>query len=47
MVNRIFFGWWVVSAAVAGMALSIAPIAILSLGLFMKPLAAEFGWERG
>ena len=47
MVSRIFFGWWVVSAAVTGMALSIAPIAILSLGLFMKPLAAEFGWERG
>ena len=47
MVNRIFFGWWVVSAAVTGMALSIAPIAILSLGLFMKPLSAEFGWERG
>ena len=43
----IFFGWWVVSAAVTGMALSIAPIAILSLGLFMKPLSAEFGWERG
>ena len=35
------------SAAVAGMALSVAPIAILSLGLFMKPLSAEFGWERG
>ena len=29
------------------MALSVAPIAILSLGLFMKPLSAEFGWERG
>ena len=46
-VKGIFFGWWVVSAAVTGMALSIAPIAILSLGLFMKPLSAEFGWERG
>jgi MFS family permease len=43
----IFFGWWVVLTAITGMALSVAPIAILSLGLFMKPLSAEFGWDRG
>lgn len=41
-----FYGWWVVCAAVVGMIVSQGPVLVFTFGIFMKPLAAEFGWTR-
>jgi MFS family permease len=43
----IFHGWWVVLAAAVGLLLSIAPVVVFTLGVFMKPLNQEFNWSRG
>jgi MFS family permease len=45
--TKIFYGWWVVLAAAVGSQLSIAPIVIFTLGVFLKPLSQEFNWSRG
>ncbi|MFQ5659433.1 MAG: MFS transporter [Gammaproteobacteria bacterium] len=45
--RSIFYGWWNVLCAFIGLALSHATIAIFSFGTFVKPLQAEFGWQRG
>lgn len=42
----VFYGWWVVAVSMAGISTSPQPVVLGSLGLFMKPLAAEFGWSR-
>ena len=42
-----YYGWYIVAASVIGVALSQAPIAYLSLGVFMIPLQQSFGWARG
>lgn len=44
--GRIFYGWWVVLAAVVGLSLSIAPVFSFTLGVFIKPLSQEFNWSR-
>lgn len=41
-----FYGWWVVCAAIVGMIVSQGPVLVFTFGIFMKPLAAEFGWSR-
>ena len=43
-MKKIFFGWWIVVAAAAGLAFSPGPVAFYSLGVFMQPLMDEFGW---
>ncbi len=43
---KMFFGWWVLFAAVVGLAASPVPFAFMTIGVFMKPLGAEFGWNR-
>lgn len=43
----VFYGWYIIAASVIGVALSQAPIAYLSLGVFMIPLHQSFGWDRG
>lgn len=43
----IYYGWWIVAASFVGLALCQSPIAFLTLGVFMKPLGASFGWGRG
>lgn len=43
-MKRIFFGWWIVTAAAAGLAFSPGPVAFYSLGVFMEPLMQQFGW---
>jgi MFS family permease len=42
----VFFGWWVVAGSVVGTALCQSPVVFLTLGVFMLPLGAEFGWDR-
>jgi len=42
----IFFGWWVVAATMLCMSTGPGPFAFASLGLFILPLSAEFGWDR-
>ncbi len=42
-----FYGWWNVAAAFTGMGLSYAMFTVFAFGTFVKPLEAEFGWQRG
>lgn len=44
--RRIFAGWWVVLASMIGVSMGPGPFAFASLGLFILPLSAEFGWSR-
>lgn len=44
--KRIFYGWWIVGAAVIGLAVSPAPIAFYSIGVLMQPLSEAYGWSR-
>jgi MFS family permease len=43
---RIFYGWWVVVAAMVCISTGPGPFAFAALGLFILPLSAEFGWDR-
>jgi MFS family permease len=43
---RIFFGWWVVAAAMVCISTGPGPFAFAALGLFILPLSGEFGWDR-
>jgi MFS family permease len=44
--SRIFYGWWMV--LVCCIAMAAGPILITgTFGIFVKPLAEEFGWSRG
>ncbi len=46
MAARFFYGWWVVLASAVGLALHYGPVISLTFGIFLKPVAAEFGWSR-
>jgi predicted MFS family arabinose efflux permease len=41
-----YFGWRVVAAAALGVSVSFASIVVYTFSVFLKPLAAEFGWSR-
>ncbi len=41
------YRWRIVGASFIGLAMCQSPIAFLTLGVFMKPLGAAFGWGRG
>lgn len=41
-----FFGWWIVAVSMIGISTGPAPLLLGSLGVFMKPLSREFGWNR-
>ena len=41
------YGWWIVTATVFCISFSPVPLVFLTLGVFMVPLSAEFGWSRG
>ncbi len=43
---RIFYGWWVVVAAMICISTGPGPFAFAALGLFILPLSSEFGWDR-
>ncbi|MBB4612273.1 MFS transporter [Novosphingobium taihuense] len=40
-------GWRVVVGGFLGVGIGVSSIYFYSLGIFLKPLAAEFGWSRG
>lgn len=42
----IFYGWWIVMAAMVGISSAPSQFAFGSLGLFMAPLTRDFGWSR-
>jgi len=37
--------WWIVFGAMLSMMLAQGPVILYTLGLFIKPLNQEFGWE--
>ncbi len=39
--------WWIVFGSTIALTVAHAPISLFTFGLFMKPLGAEFGWNRG
>lgn len=43
---RIYYGWWNVLGSFTGQAFSHAMFTLLIFGVFLKPLAEEFGWQR-
>jgi MFS family permease len=45
--SRIFYGWWNVLTAFAGMGLSYPMFTVFVFGTFVRPLQAEFGFQRG
>jgi len=40
-------GWRVLLGSLIGIALGVSSLYFYSFGLFIKPMAAEFGWSRG
>jgi MFS family permease len=38
--------WWIVFGATASMLVAQGPVTLYTLGLFIKPLNLEFGWDR-
>ena len=46
IVRGVFFGWWVLLAASIGQIFGASNILLFSLGVFTRPLQAEFGWNR-
>lgn len=42
-----FRGWMLIVASTLGVAVSVIPVTILSLGVFMKPLGDAYGFGRG
>jgi MFS family permease len=38
--------WWIVFGATAAMLVAQGPVILYTLGLFIKPLNTEFGWDR-
>jgi MFS family permease len=38
--------WWIVFGATAAMLVAQGPVILYTLGLFIKPLNLEFGWDR-
>jgi MFS family permease len=38
--------WWIVFGATLSMLVAQGPVILYTLGLFIKPLNQEFGWDR-
>ena len=41
-----YHGWWIVAVAAVAMSTGPGQFAFGALGLFIKPLGEEFGWDR-
>src|SRR5258708_6967153 len=39
--------WWVVVGAVSGLFVCNGPVLAYTFGVFLKPIMAEMGWQRG
>jgi len=46
-LRRFPYHWIVLAGAALGLTVSYAPLLMFTFGVFLKPLAAEFGWQRG
>ena len=46
-VKEFRHGWRVLLASWLGIAFGVSSLYFYSLGIFLKPMAAEFGWSRG
>ena len=44
--QRHFYGWWIVAAAAAGLAVHFGPIVVGTFGVFLLALEGEFGFSR-
>jgi MFS family permease len=44
--GTMFARWWIVFGATAAMLVAQGPVILYTLGHFIKPLNAEFGWDR-
>ena len=47
MSDKIFYGWWIVTAAAVGLFMSFNPIVTYTFGVFLIQLSGEFDWTRG
>lgn len=46
--GRIFKNpWWVVFGSTLGLIVGNGPVTLFTFGVFLKPIVAEFGWNRG
>jgi MFS family permease len=43
----IFHGWWIVGASLLSLTVGVGPVVGITFGVFLQPLAVEFGWSRG
>src|SRR5438045_7455659 len=39
--------WWVVVGAVGGLVVCNGPVLAFTFGVFLKPIMADMGWQRG
>src|SRR5947207_14203855 len=39
--------WWVVGGAVIGLFVCNGPVLAFTFGVFLKPIMADMGWQRG
>src|SRR5438552_3363126 len=39
--------WWVVAGAVGGLVVCNGPVLAFTFGVFLKPIMADMGWQRG
>jgi MFS family permease len=44
--RHIYFGWWVVLASVLGLMVGDGTVIVFSFGVFLNPIASDFGWSR-
>ena len=44
--GRVFYGWWIVLVAGAGLFFCYIPTVSFTFGLFSEPLSREFNWSR-
>ena len=47
MAIRFTNPWWVVGGAVTGLIVCNGPVMAFTFGVFLKPLMADMGWDRG
>ncbi len=46
IAGKIFYGWWIVSAAAVGLLFSKGPVIFFTFGVFFGPLGADLQWSR-
>ena len=44
--GRVFYGWWVVTAASVGLFVGFGPVITFTFGIFFNAMTKEFHWSR-